>query len=234
MSKKLVSNLLRTFFPGKPLACGLIIAGAVWHATAVPVTVQDMGINPAHETVQLTSSTLGTVWAYAGIIDLQVNGVAVNGFCIDPFHWSISGAQGYNSEDLSTAPKSPVNGMGSTTALDIDQLWQQYYSPTMGSQNAAGLQIAIWELVGGSSFKLDSTPDYGAGDMLDWLKNNPNAPGANLIALTGPGQDYVIPNSAGPNVREVPDGGVTALLLCFAAVGLILFRSKILAATLSK
>jgi hypothetical protein len=234
MSKKLVSNVLRTFYPGKPLVCGLILAGAVWQAAAIPVTVQELGIDPAHETVQLTSSTLGTVWAYAGIIDLKVNGVSVNGFCIDPFHWSIPGVQNYNAVDLSIAPKSPVNGMGAATALDIEQLWQQYYSSGMSSQNAAGLQIAIWELVGGSNFTLNSTPDYGASGMLNWLKNNANAPTADLIGLTGPGQDYVIPNFPGSNVREVPDGGATALLLCFAMAGLFVLRSKALVAARSK
>lgn len=234
MSNKLVSNVLRTFFPGKPLVCGLALAGAVWQAAAVPVTVQELGIDPAHETVQITSSTLGTVWAYAGIIDLKVNGVAVQGFCIDPFHWSIPGVQNYNAVALSTAPKAPVSGMGATTALDIEQLWQQYYSSGMSSQNAAGLQIAIWQLVGGSNFTLNSTPDYGASGMLNWLENNPNAPTADLIGLTGPGQDYVIPNFPGSNVREVPDGGATALLLCFAMVGLFVLRSKAAEAAQSK
>jgi len=220
-------------FPGKTLVFGLVLASAAWQASATPVTVQEMGIDPAHETVEPTSSTLGTVWAYAGIIDLQVNGVAVDGFCIDPFHWSISGVQNYNSVDLSTAPKAPVNGMGATTALEIEQLWEQYFSPTMSSQDAAGLQIAIWELVGGSNFKLDSTPDYGAGDMLNWLNNNSSAPGADLIAVTGPGQDYVIPGS-GPHGQRVPDGGATALLLGFAMAGLFVARFKVRAATPSK
>jgi len=234
MSKKLITNVLRTISPGKTLACGLILASAVWQAPATPVTVQEMGIGSAHETVELTSSTLGTVWAYAGIIDLKVNGVAEDGFCIDPFHWSISGVQNYNAVDLSTAPKAPINGMGATTALEIEQLWDQYFSPTMSSQNAAGLQIAIWELVGGSNFTLDSAPDYGAGDMLNWLNSNPTAPSADLIALTGPGQDYVIPNFPGPNDRNVPDGGATALLLVFAMAGLFVVRFKVLAPTPSR
>src|SRR5690348_9653153 len=104
MSKNLMNNVLRTISPGKPLVWGLILAAAVSQASATSVTVQEMGIDPAHETVELTSSTLGTVWSYAGIIDLQVNGAPTDGFCIDPFHWSVSGVQNYNAVSLSTAP----------------------------------------------------------------------------------------------------------------------------------
>jgi hypothetical protein len=89
---------------------------------------------------------------------------------------------------------------------------------TMSNQNAAGLQIAIWELVGGSNFQLNSSLDYGAGDMLAWVNNNPTAPNADLIAVTGPGQDYVIPS--------VPDGGETVLLLGCGFAGLFVMRFK--------
>jgi hypothetical protein len=118
--------------------------------------------------------------------------------------------------------------MGAATALKIEQLWSQYYSPSMNNQNAAGLQIAIWDLVGGANFKLDSSPDYGAGDMLTWVNNNPTATAADLIAVTGPGQDYVIPNFPTPPTA-VPDGGTTALLLGMGLVSLFVVRSKYIA-----
>jgi hypothetical protein len=204
----------------------------IFQAAAVPVTVQETGIG-ANEVVQITSSTLGTQWVYAGTVNLLVNGTAEQGFCIDPFHWSISGPQAYNSESLGVGPKSPGGPMGAATALKIEQLWAQYYSPTLNNQNAAGLQIAIWDLVGGSNFQLDSSPDYGAADMLTWVNNNPTATAADLIAVTGPGQDYVIPN--GPNIpRSVPDGGTTVLLLGMGFASLVVLRSKYLAVASSK
>jgi hypothetical protein len=225
MSKKLYSYILRTFAPGKTLlAIGLTVMA--YRASAVPVTVQEVGVG-ANEVVQITSSTLGAnLNVYAGIIDLSVNGVATDGFCIDPFHWSISGPQPYNTEPLADAPKAPVNGMGATSALKIEQLWGHFYSHDMSNQDAAGLQIAIWEIVGGLNFNLDSTPDYGAGTMLAWVNSNPNALAADLMAVTGPGQDYVIPNT--PNIPHisVPDGGQTILMLVAGLAGLAIMRSR--------
>lgn len=189
------------------VAAGLVVA-ALAPLKAFSVTVQDIGMGQ-NEVVEMTSSTLGTAWVYAGINKLLVNGTTHNGFCIDPFHWSVGNPQSYTVEPLGVGPKPPGGAMGAGVATKIEQLWDEYYSPTMTAPNAAGLQIAIWELIGTTNFKLDSSPDYGAGSMLDWVNNHPNAPTADLIALTGPGQDYVIQN--------VPDGGETLLLLGFSA-----------------
>jgi hypothetical protein len=224
--------MLRTVIPGKSLVFALGLAGAVFQVGAVPVTVQEIGIGP-NEIVDMTSSTLGTHSVYAGIVDLLVNGVATDGFCIDPFHWSITGPQAYNTETLGDGPKSPGGAMGASTALQIEQLWAEYYSHTMSNQNAAGLQIAIWELVGGANFQLDSSSDYGASTMLAWVDNNPTATAANLIAVTGPGQDYVIPGN-GSNIERVPDGGETLLLLACGLAGLFIVRFRFVPAGLSK
>jgi hypothetical protein len=225
MSKKLSISMLRTIFPGKTLVAALGLTALVYGAKATPVTVQEVGVGP-NEVVQMTSSTLGTAWVYAGIIDLKVNGTPTDGFCIDPFHWSAPGVLNYQTETLGNAPKPP-GPMGAATALKIEQLWQQYFSPTMSNPNAAGLQIAIWELVGGSNFKLDSANDYGASTMLDWVDKNPDAVAANLIAVTGPGQDYVIQN-------KCPDGAETIALLSMSLAGLATMRSKMSAVRSSK
>jgi VPDSG-CTERM motif len=211
--------MLRMLNPGKILVAVLALAGITHNAAANSVTVQEMGVGSC-EVVEMTSSTLGDHWVYAGILNLQINGVATQGFCIDPFHWSINGPQTYNFEPLASAPKDPVNGMGALKALEIEQLWAQYYSSDMSNEQAAGLQIAIWDIVGGSSFQLDSGNDYGASGMLTWVTGHSGAPTANLIAVTGPGQDYVIPNSS------VPDAGETAVLLGMGLAGIALMRSK--------
>lgn len=225
MSKNLIATMLRTVFPGKPGVLALVVIGLAYQSPAVPVTVQEGGMGP-NEVVELTSSTLGTVWAYAGTIDIIVNGKPTDGYCIDPFHWGIAAPEPYNTEALGNGPKPPAGPMGAATALKIEQLWQQYYAHDMSNANAAGLQIAIWELVGGQNFHLDSGNDYGAGSMLDWVNTHSDAPAANLIALTGPGQDYVVPN--------LPDGGQTALLLSLAIAGLFVARSKVLKPTPSR
>jgi hypothetical protein len=228
MSKKLYTSVLSRLNPGKILVAVLSLAAITFRAGAVPVTVQEVGIG-SYEIVQMNSSTLGTAWVYAGTINLLVNGVPTQGFCIDPFHWSIGGPQPYDMESLALAPKAPVGGMGAAEALQIEQLWEQYYSPEISNENAAGLQIAIWEIVGGSNFHLTSGIDYGAGDMLAWVNSNPEASAANLVAVTGPGQDYVIPNGDNPNIPHipgVPDGGQTAALLGVGLAGIGLLRSK--------
>jgi hypothetical protein len=203
----------------------LAVAALAVTARATPVTVQELGIG-ANEIVTIKSSTLNSgnaVQVYAGIVKLKVDGVATDGFCIDPFHWSISGVQSYTLEPLQDAPKPP-GPMGADAAKQVEQLWQMYYSAGMTNENAAGLQIAIWEIVSaspnvvasGNTFQLVSANDYGAASMIASLTSS--SPTANLAAVTGPGQDYVI---------GVPDGGSTALLLGMGLVGIALgFRRR--------
>ena len=218
--------MLRMTFPGKIRVLAVALAGVALPAAAVPVTVQEVGVGP-NEIVEITSSTLGTAWVYAGPVNLLVNGEATQGFCIDPFHWSVTGPQAYNTEALGDAPKPP-GPMGPANALKIEQLWAQYYSANLSNQGGAGLQIAIWELVGGSSFQLDSSSDYGAADMLSWVDSHPGATAADLLAVSGPGQDYVIPRNS------VPDGGETIVLLAVGLLGLAAVRFKLVAASAAK
>ena len=84
------------------------------------------------------------------------------------------------------------------------------------------MQIAIWEVVGGSQFRLKSARDYGASVLLSTVRApNYDGPKANLVALTGPGQDYVI--DPDPNGRElVPDNGATITLFGLALTALAL------------
>jgi hypothetical protein len=186
---------------------------------ATPVTVEDLGVSP-NEVVSIRTSGSGAESVYAGVVNLRVNGEVKPGFCIDPFHQSLSGPQSYTLEPLSAGPKPPGGPMGDAPAMEIAQLWQQYFSPTMGAADAAGLQIAIWEVVGGGSFTLNQANDYGASGMLGWWSDNRStAPAADLQAVTGPGQDYVI--------DSVPDGGTTAMLLGGALWGLLWVRRKI-------
>jgi VPDSG-CTERM motif len=200
---------------------------------ATPVTVNEVGVGANHVVV-INSSTLGSnLSVYAGIIKLEVNGTPTDSFCIDPWHWSVSGPQSYNLEPLATAPKPP-GPMGDITAQEIERLWQAYYSATMSNDMAAGLQIAIWELVDtavtGGTFSLGAgQSDYGAGDMIAWVQGaGATAGAADLVAVSsqnptgavGAGQDYVIHN--------IPDGGATVALLGLALVGLFAMRKRFL------
>ena len=171
-------------------------------------TVQELGISPGVvATISVTGFYTGGV--YAGINKLVVDGVAMDGFCIDPFHFSLSSSPGYQFLPLASAPKPPGT-MNSTQATEISDLWAMHYSPTMSANNAAGLQIAIWEILGGNKFSVLGN-DYGAGAMLAQL-NSFTGKGAKLIAVSGPGQDYV--------VAGVPDTGSTLSFLALAALAL--------------
>lgn len=160
--------------------------------------------------------------AYAGVIKLLVDGKPMDGFCIDPFHFSSSQPLTYETLPLALAPKASAHpyfpgGMGAQNAADISKLWAMYYSPAMTANLAAGLQLAIWEVVGGANFTLASGNDFGASTMLASLSSSATPP-ARLLALSGPGQDYLIPN--------VPDSGLTFALLGITSLGFVVFRSR--------
>jgi hypothetical protein len=192
---------------GTPTASGSYTATIT--ASNDTLSVQEMGMG-AHESVNISSSTLGNnIDTYAGAISVQFNGVTGVGFCIDPWHYSLNGVQTFNWESLATGPKM-ADGMGVSTALEIEQLWDKYYSSTMSNSTAAGLQIAIWDLVtaaisaqtgGADWYTLNIGNDYGASAMISFVQTNPTLPAANLAAVTGAGQDYV---TLASNVPSTP------------------------------
>ena len=203
---------------GKYFIAGLI--GAFFlqgiESKAISVTVQEVGVDP-YKVVNISVPDFYTGGAYAGVVKLKVNGVAMDGFCIDPFHFSSSSALVFDVVPLANAPK-PFNGisraMGTTGADTISKLWAMAYSSTMTAAQAAGLQIAIWKVVGGNQFSI-SGDDYGATTLLSQVQNY-TGPVANLIGLTGPGQDYVVQN--------VPETGATIILLALGMLGLGIVR----------
>jgi len=202
------------------------LIGAAVAAKATPYTVganvqvTETGNTPA-EAVWINSGTLGTWDVWAGITELNVNGVATNSFCIDPFQWSSSQQQQYTVTALGSAP-FPTAGMGSAAALTISKLWAENYQQALGNaQIAAGLQIAIWETVAGNpgmpSFSLVAgQSDYGAAGMLAVAAADTSAVApVSLVALAnGTYQDYVVQN--------VPDAGTTLALLGLGLAALAL------------
>jgi hypothetical protein len=203
-------------------ALAIMLLAAV---NAGAITVQEIGVNP-FETPIVSITGIGTVTVYAGVNKLLVDGVPTDGFCIDPFHWSLASSSSYSYEALASGPKGAA--MGSTVALEVERLWGSYYSTALTSPTvAAGLQIAIWKLVGGSAVTLVSGNDYGAAGYINNVSSlTYSGPVANLIALTGPGQDYTVPAPIG-NGGSVPDGGTTAILLGAALCGVAAMGRKL-------
>lgn len=189
---------------------------------ATSVTVQELSTSPNQiVNIKITNpnntSTFYSGYAYAGVVNMLVDGVANKGFCIDPFHFSSSSPLTYEVVPLAEAPKARAGffdgEMGELKADKISKLWAMAYLPTMGASAAAALQIAIWEIVAGNQFEVIGS-DYGAAALLAQLDNY-SGPKANLIALTGPGQDYVI---------ATPEAGATLLMLSMASGSLLLMR----------
>jgi len=191
------------------------------------LTVAEASVNPSDiVNVTITSPTLNySGGAYAGINQLLINGSqTVNGFCIDPFHFSSTTPLNYTVVSLANAPKQDpfsATGMGGAEALTIERLWAAHYSAGMSADDAATLQLAIWDVVGGGDFSTTALSlNKTAKGWIDTVNaQGYNGSAADLVGLTGSGQDYVVQN--------VPDGGTTILLLGSACFGVALLRNRI-------
>ena len=162
--------------------------------------VEDFGVRrgaPAH--ISLSTGFNGFVGA--GIKKIQVDGVQMDAFCIDPFTMALRSSPGYKFVPLTKAPEAPFT-LSASEAIEISDLWAMFYNPGMKENKAAGLQLAIWEIVGGDDFSVIGK-DYGASLMLAALRSY-SGPGAGLIALTGPGQDYVVLRPPGQGDESTP------------------------------
>lgn len=182
---------------------------------AALITVDEIG-RGASRNASISGPIIGNdVDVLAGVIHLEVDGMTMNGFCIDPFHLGLPSSSQYQYISLPDGPKG--DAMGAETATLISRLWGTYYRPDMSSLTAAGLQIAIWRLTG-DGFILNSW-DYGAEAMLLSVSGETyHGPVADLVGLTGPGQDYV--------VQRVPDGGPTLAMAGVAFLGLFVLARK--------
>ena len=186
-------------------ALALSVATTLGLAAATPAQahlVEDLGVrNGAPGHISLSTGFNGFVGA--GIKRIQVDGVQMDAFCIDPFTMALRSSSGYKFAPLTKAPEAPFT-LSASGATEISDLWAMFYNPAMKENKAAGLQIAIWEIVGGDDFSVIGK-DYGASNMLAALRSY-SGPGAGLIALTGPGQDYVVrtPPGQGPEVNPTP------------------------------
>jgi cell division septation protein DedD len=183
------------------LALSLVTALSLAVATRAQAhLVQDLGVRkgaPAH--ISLYTGFNGFVGA--GIKKIQVDGVQMDAFCIDPFTMALRSSPGYKFVPLTKAPEAPFT-LSASEATEISDLWAMFYNPAMKENKAAGLQLAIWEIVGDDEFSVIGK-DYGASRMLAALRSYSGS-GAGLIALTGPGQDYVVRTPPGQGDESSP------------------------------
>ncbi len=136
--------------------------------SAQAVTVQELGVSPG-ETASISVAGFYTGDVSVGILKLVVDGVATDGFCIDPYHFSLSSSSEYQFRSLADAPKLPGT-MGAIKAEAVSKLWAMAYSLNMTSEEAAALQLAIWETIAGDNFSVLGN-DYGASFLLQRLES---------------------------------------------------------------
>src|SRR5438477_1236869 len=183
------------------LALSVVTAlGLAAASSAQAHLVEDFGVRtgaPAH----ISLSTGFNGFGGAGIKKIQIDGVQMDAFCIDPFTIALRSSPGYKFVPLTKAPEAPFT-LSASGATEISDLWAMFYDPGMKENKAAGLQLAIWEIVGGDDFSVIGK-DYGASFMLAALRSY-SGPGAGLIALTGPGQDYVVLTPPGQVDESTP------------------------------
>lgn len=132
----------------------------------------------------------------AGIYYLKVNGVVTPSFCIDVASDAPQTTQIYTKGALSTAPADAAGPMGTTGATKVEQLWAAYFSPSMSSVAAAGLQVAIWEVIAsakGYALTVSGNSAVTSQATADIAGIAGVTPDPNLVALMNSGyQNYVI------------------------------------------
>ena len=147
-----------------------VLVATIGQTQATSITVKELSVNPAKiVNITITGGNFGSGRstysgnAYAGVVNILADGTAMDAFCIDPFHFSSYSSLNYNVVDLQEAPKDGLiydGPMGVIAADKISRLWAMAYSPTLSPLNAAALQLAIWEVVGGDYFKWNDPTPY--------------------------------------------------------------------------
>ena len=187
----------------RKLPLAVMAAGLAGAMSAGAVTLTFDGVSPGDVvTLQVGGAfTFGPGEVYAGIYNQTVDGMATPSFCIDVSRDIRVGDTftEYSYTDLASAPLAPAGPMGSAAATDIEQLWAAYYpAASVNNQDAAALQVAIWEDVAAKvgtytvTFSGNDPVTTEAANMLSRLGSLTAQ--ASLQGLVSPvGQNYVVP-----------------------------------------
>lgn len=196
-----------------------VITGAILCAfVATPVMADFAVSNPAPYVNPGTTQVIydpAYANVYTGVYRVYVSGSGALGldgawdsFCIDI--WDSGGGNAYNLVGLAQAPDSPGGPMGDATAGKVAYLLDQYWNDTwlttanLGNRNnnAAALQLAIWEVVAETSgtlsltagtFQASNTTVRGyAADLLESIGSNIGSIGSYRVFSSTGTQDYVV------------------------------------------
>jgi hypothetical protein len=172
----------------------------------------------------------------AGLMNLLVNNVPTQGFCIDIAKLSSPSALTYSEVPLSSAPHPWPGPMNATGADLVQKLWGNYFAGINSASDpgleAASMQLAIWRAVAtgnGANYTVsvdNSSVNARATQMLEQLDASKTT---SLIALVNDtAQDYVI--AAVPEASTMIAGALTLLPLGLSAVRAIRRNQKSAAA----
>ena len=210
-----------------PALCSLAVL--VGKAEAAPVLLKEVGLSSGLYTGSLTLPVSGSPQNYfSGLQNIQIDNDAVlQAFCIDPFQWA-------PTSNVSYLVGNDFNGQFGTDAADIAKLYSLFYTSTLGNNlNAAGFQLALWELIA------DSSKNLAAGAVRVNGSTNASITGkaqSMLDALSGPAgsdsfiytlytssskQDYLVVTL---NENQIPEP--QSLVLLVLALGLLALASR--------
>lgn len=131
-----------------PVLCVLTLASGI--ASATPVLVREVGTSYGMTVGSLKLPVSSSAQNYfSGLQKIQIdNADTLLAFCIDPFQWSSGSNTGYDQS-------ADFNGFFGSKAGAVAKLYSLFYTDTLSSNlNAAGFQLALWELVADSSVNL--------------------------------------------------------------------------------
>ena len=139
-----------------------------------------------------TASLAGTWYngqVIAGIYHIRVDGVLTDAFCIDLADTATTNSVSYSVTSLANAPDPLLGPMNAEKADAIGKLWAMAYNPNMTQNQAAALQLAVWDCLVDLDYNVTTGDfrvvgdNYGAQTLLSALQTYAGS-AANLIGLT--------------------------------------------------
>ena len=177
------------------MTCALV---GITRASSITATFTGVANGGITVTPTLNGAAVGTglagqyLWHETAGSPILGNAGDYRTFCIE-LTQDISSNQSYTYSvvDLATAPRPGQyvgsSGMGTAKADQITQLWGQDFSKVVDGNTAAEFQFAVWRIVYGQIFGVDSGNAARLAVADSWIGAlDPNGARAPVIALSSP------------------------------------------------